>query len=225
MGAYVFQTAGTVARGTGNLTVTNPGSVAGRLQLGFFASGSSADTLTDPSGWTLLVKRGAYTGLYARITAGSDADASLTFANTTGHFGQICEFSGDVYPTIGSIVHGTPATNFTSSASVPVIPDITISTADCLVIIAGWHAKTATSNGSTYDNVSGFSEIAEDRPNGTQVDFVWNYQQQTTATSISGLSRSMTGTTENGNVVGLSVALLSATATAGILRQMMMQHG
>lgn len=208
MAGYTLAVVNSIARGTGNLSPTIS-ATAGRLALLFAGSqGAASDSITTPSGWTSLVTRSNHTSIYARVLTGGDATPSVVFASTFGHFAQVAEFDGSVYSDLTTIAH-TSANAFGSSATVPTIPNITITQPNCLVIIAGWHVKTATSNGATYDDVSGFSEIAESRPNGGGIDMVWNYQQQLTATSLSGLSRTMTGTTETGSNTSLSLALLS----------------
>lgn len=204
---------GTISRSNGSVTPGLPtGWAAGNLCVLLVMSQLTAsDVITDPSGWTVLANRGTHSKLYGRIMVGGDTAPTISFSQSNGHISQIECFSGNVYTDLSTIVH-TSNTSFSSSATVPSIPNITISQADTLVIIAGSHLKTATSNGSTYDDVASFTEIAEERPSGSLMDFVWNYSQQTTATSLSGVTRTMTGTTESGQVVGLSVSLKSTTA-------------
>lgn len=208
MAGYTLAVANAIARGTGNLTPTIS-AISGRLAILFAASqGAASDSITTPSGWTLLATRSNHTSIFGRVLTGGDTYPAVNFAATFGHFAQVAEFEGSVYSDLATIAH-TSANAFGSSATVPTIPNITITQPNCLVIIAGWHVKTATSNGSTYDDVAGFTEIGESRPTGGGVDMVWNYQQQTSAASLSGLSRSMTGTTENGQNASISLALLS----------------
>jgi hypothetical protein len=214
-GAYTSIGApGTIGRSNGSITPGLPtGWAAGNLcVLIVFSQLTASDVITDPAGWTIVSNRGTHSKIYVRVMQGGDAAPTISFSQTNGHIGQIACFSGDVYTDMATIAH-VSNNQFSAGANVPGVPNMTITQANTLVIIAGSHLKTATSNGSTYDDVSGFTEIQEDRPAGTLMDFVWNYQQQTTATSLSGVTRSMTGTTESGQVVALDVALRSLDTT------------
>lgn len=214
MGAMTLATVNAAVRGTGDLSPTHSGT-AGRLAL-LFAGPENGATETNlnisSGGWTELAARGTHTKIFGRILTGGDATPTVDFQVTARHFAQIAEFTGDVPATLTGIVHAE-ADQFNGTVTVPNVPNLTITVDDCLVIIAGWHNKTAASDGSTYDNVPNFTEIAESRPAGTDIDFVWNYWQQTTATSISGVTRAMTGTTNASAATGISLALLTASGT------------
>lgn len=213
MGTLTLATVNPVFRGTGDLSPTHSGT-AGRLALLFCGAENAASEtgIATPSGWTPMSGRGGpHTAIFGRILTGGDATPTVDFQNTANHFAQIGEWTGDVPADLSTAVH-VESDAFSSSATVPPVPNITITEADCLVVTAGWHSKTVTSDGSTYNDLANFTEIDEDRPNGTTVDFVWNYWQQTTATSLSGVTRAMTGTTQSTSATGLSVAIRTAAA-------------
>lgn len=193
MAAYTFRNAGTLDTGTGTLSPGAPaGKATGDLLLLATAARNGTETLTTPSGWTLLADTTSTANdscaLFGRIADGSASDTpTLNWSGSSPSAAQIAAWYGDVYTDLATIVAHSAVAGTTSNTSEVPIPALTISTADCLVVAVGKKQKTSTSDGGSATPPSGIStELADSWPTGaTQLGFAWGYTQQTTATNFS----------------------------------------
>lgn len=216
--SYVFRSVGTVATGNGALNPGAPaGVVVGDLLLLSLVGRDLAQTAPAPSGWTLVSPASpvGWQYLYARIADGTAADtpAGLLYTGTTRSQAQIAAFSGGGF-SLGTIVTNS-VSQYTPATQISILysAGLTIAPANCLVIAVGTKNKTGTSNGTTINNLTGFTQIDSHVINGTDISQWWGYQIQTTPTNIAAsLSQTLTGTTETLQYTSLLVALQSAAA-------------
>lgn len=140
-----------------------------------------------PSGYTLLIDMGNVR-LFGKTSAGGgEAAPTVTFAGgaTGPTSAQMC--------ALRDIVMGTPTTSQTFDASSQNIsyPALTVSTAGSLIIIAAWKR----SNWTAVATLPGYSEIGDPTTfqGGIGQGLVWDWVQQTTATSITAGQLTVTG--------------------------------
>lgn len=193
MPSYTFVAAGTISATETAAPGQPAGKAAGHLLLMLSCARAAAGTLNaSPAGWTLLAETSSTTddelALFGRI-ATNDASDNVShdfWAGSTATRCQIAAFSGDVYTDLSTIVaHSAVSGSSSNTANIPN-PAITITTDNCLVIGIGKKAKTTTSDGATFTSPAGLSNRIDSQwQTGTQVGFVWDYTQQTTAANIS----------------------------------------
>jgi hypothetical protein len=222
--SFTFRSVGAVATGNGAL---NPGAPAGKavgdLLLLSLVGRDLNQTAPAPNGWVLVSPATpvSWNYLYARYADGTadDTPTGLLYTGTTRSQAQIAAFSGGLYTELSSI-----ATNGVSQylpgtqVSILYSSGLTITPANCLVIAVGVKNKTATSNGTTINALSGFTPFVAGGTviNGTDVSQWWGYQIQTSPTNIGGsLTQTLTGTTETLQYTSLLVALQSSPGFAG----------
>ena len=223
MPAYTFRSVGawtTAASGSATLgPVALPaGWQAGDLGLMLAAARSDASPASSTAtGWTSLqTSQNGQLTLFGRILQGGDTDPTITFSATSSHAAQIAAFYGDVWSPVSTIkAHGAFA-NDGNEAAGPIYPGLTITTADCLVIISAQKTKTSTSDGATINAEPGFTEIGETGIAGNRAFVVWNYVQQTTATNITSGTYDFTGTVETQTARKFTVALKTLAAAGGV---------
>jgi hypothetical protein len=214
---------GYTLRGVGAMSVSGTGDITPALPSGWLngdlglaiAASRSVETITTPSGWTLLAAGSSgVPALYGRIMQGGDVAPTFVFSGTTRHVAQVASFSGDVYTDLATIVaHSTPRTEG-SGADFPY-DALSITTDNCLVLIVGQKTKTNATNGATINDEAGFTELGESGEDGTRFFLVWNYVQQTTATNIAAGAWDFTGATESLTRRGFTVALKSLDGGGG----------
>lgn len=222
MAAYTFRSAGTLDTGSGTLTPGAPsGKATGDLLLLATATRSGTETLTTPSGWTLLADTTSTANdccaLYGRIADGSGSDTpTFDWSGSSTGAAQIAAFYGDVFTDLANIVAHSAVAGVTSNVSEIPIPALTVTTDNCLLVAVGKKQKTSTTDGNSATPPSGISnELADSWPNGaTQMAFVWGYEQQTTATSFSAGVWEQGPNNENLPYASLIVAL--KTSAGGI---------
>lgn len=221
MAVYTFRSAGTLDPGSGTLTPGAPsGKATGDLLLLATAARAATETLTTPSGWTLLLDTTSTVNdscaLFARIADGSANDTpTLDWSGSSQGAAQIAAFYGDVFTDLANIVAHSAVAGVTSNVADIPIPALTVTTADCLLVAVGKKQKTATSDGGSATPPTGINnEIGDSWPSGaTQLAFVWGYTQQTTATSFSAGSWNQTPD-ESLPYASLIVALKTASGTS-----------
>lgn len=226
-GTYTFVAAG-AQDSTGS-----PGQPAGKsvgdLLLCYAAARLNSETLNAPPSngglsWTLLANEGSL-ALYGKFAEDTDTSSGSKDAIVSHDFhsgtslsrSQIACFSGDVWDgLITEIVHASFGTTFGSgTADIPNIA-ATATIDQQLAIGMGKKAKTTTSNGATLTSPSGLSNrIGDSWLNGTNLGYVWDYTQQTTASAI-GASVWDQSVEENNYGASLIVFLKTASASASI---------
>jgi PASTA domain len=213
--SYAFRSVGAVATGTGALSPGAPaGKQVGDLLLLSLESRDNTQTAPGPSGWTLVSPTTpvGWNYLYARIADGTSADTptGLTYTGSPHAQAQIAAFSGGGF-SLATIVTNSVSQNLPGGqTSILYSAGLTITPSNCLVIAVGTKNKTATSNGTTINNLTGFTKIDSNVNAGTDISQWWGYQIQTTATNIAAsLTQTLTGTTETLQYTSLLVALQS----------------
>ena len=213
--AYTLRSVGTADQQNG--TSLSPGAPAGK-QVGDLLtmmvwSRDSTKTVTPPSGWTALSDNVnvTWTYLYGRIADGTGSDTPTLTYSGTAHIGaQIACFTGNVFGTIGSIV-AAAADEFLPGTQISILyPALTVPQANCLVIAMGTKNKTATSDGTSVNNLSGLTKIDTHTATGTAVSQWWGYVQQTAAANFATATQTLTGTTETLQYTSAVIALKTA---------------
>lgn len=192
MPAYTFRSVGVSDTGTGTLTPGAPsGKATGDLLLLATGARAATETLSTPSGWTLLLDTTSTANdscaLFARIADGSGSDTpTFDWSGTSDGFAQIAAYYGDVFTDLANIIAHSAVAGTTSNTTNIPIPALTVTTDNCLLLAVGKKQKTATSDGGSATPPTGInSELADSWPTGaTRLAFVWGYTQQTTATNF-----------------------------------------
>ena len=117
-----------------------------------------SDTLTTPSGWTLLtpnsnVKQNAIYGLVS--VTGSETMPSVSWGNQFSY--TIIGVYQGVDPTLTVLASGDRFVSATTNITGPA-GALTVSTAGCLVLFLGNHNKTSASDGVTFTAPSNWTE-------------------------------------------------------------------
>lgn len=222
MAAYTFRSVGTLDTGSGTLTPGAPsGKATGDLLLLATATRSGTETLTTPSGWTLLADTTSTVNdtcaLYGRIADGSGSDTpTFDWSGSSTGAAQIAAFYGDVFTDLANIVAHSAVAGITSNASEIPIPALTVTTDNCLLVAVGKKQKTSTTDGNSATPPSGIdTELGESCPNGSSTHFVWGYTQQTTATNFTAGVWEQGPNNENLPYASLIVALKTAAGGLG----------
>lgn len=204
---------GTYVRGTGTLTPGLPGTWAPGQQALLFTGnrGASISTTLTISGWTqLTVPNNCFNiGLYGRELQIGDTDPSVTWSSaaTQTGFAVIRTYSG------GSLNIHVQADRASTNTSQLGYAATTISQAGCLVIAAGRHIKSSTSNGCTIGALAGFANVLNDVGTGNANAAAYNEWIQTTATNTSLDTQAMSIADTSSNAQGFTIALLPASVT------------
>ncbi len=221
--SYAFRSVGTAAHGTGALSPGAPAGVSvGDLLLLSLVCRDNGQTLSapnPPTGWTLVSPATpvSWDYLFARIADGTadDTPTGLDYSATPHSEAQLAAFSGGGFPLVSIVTNSVSQYLPSTQTAILYSAGLTISPANCLVIAVGTKNKTATSDGTTINNLSGFTKIAsyDSTNNGTDISQWWGYQIQTTPTNIAASqTQTLTGTTETLNYPSLLVALQSQAA-------------
>jgi hypothetical protein len=206
---------------TGTVSITAPTRSVGDLLLVYAAARNNSETATDPSGWLRLVDASAVgsnsTVLWGRVATNDASDNfSVDFSATSVCNGQMAVFSGNVYSPLSGIVAHSIGNDTDTEATGLSYEGLTITTDNCLVLLVGKKTKTATSNGVTLSTPAGFTRIGFRAADGSMPVMVWEYAQQTTATSIATGGWTVVGTEESNIATGFTVALRTADASSSI---------
>lgn len=208
--AITYVGAGAAATGV-NASVTPPfpaGLVAGDL-LTTLASirNSGAGTVNTPAGWTVMATSGNVTLLGRRYVAG-DVAPPVTFAGGVAGADTIAQTAAF---RRAELVPATSAALLNASAQNIAYPAVTVPTAGCVVLIAGWKQANWTS----VTPVAGAVEIGEPVSTaGGSAGQVWNYIIQTAAANVAAGSLAVTG-----GVAAISRGLTAALTHAAYLNQ------
>ncbi len=216
--SYAFVNVGTTATGNGALNPGAPAGVSvGDLLLLSLVGRNNGETAPAPTGWTLVSPASpvSWDYLYARIADGTadDTPTGLQYTGTTRSQAQIACFSGGGFPLVSIVTNSVSQSG--NNAAIIYSAGLTIAPANCLVIAVGTKNKTATSNGTTINALSGFTPfvIGGTVIAGTDISQWWGYQIQTTPTNLSaGQTQTLTGTTETLQFTSMYVALQSQAA-------------
>lgn len=159
---------------------------AGNILLLHTGSYQGSQTLTPPAGWLPLspFNNAQQTGLYGKIAVGGDSSPSMHWPGQFA-YASVLAYSGNQASLTG-IVHASLDTTGLSTLDI-VYNALTITAAGCLVIAAGQKNKTSTSNGATFNSITGFTQRQSSIINGATPAGVFNDQIQTTATNIASL--------------------------------------
>jgi hypothetical protein len=208
-GGYTSKVAG------GSMTPTMPSFSAGNLLL--LQTGVNSISLGTPTvtGWTKLTTNSTVPcdAIYGLVAVGGDTAPTFQWDASHQSYSRIVSFSGDVYTDLSTIVvqASERATNTTgqialNSTSAP-------SMTNCLVIRGGHCIKTATNNGSSFNDWSTDSGIYTKIGNtqlvqtGTAVAAALWYRNQTSAAATSSDTALLTNVDSSGNSQGYALIL------------------
>lgn len=215
--AWTYRGIGTAA-GNGTNSALGPTLPAG-WQVGdvaILATGSrgAGQTLT-VSGWTEIatLTTNRSDKIFCRVLESGDTDPSFDWSSANYQSAVIAAWHGGATSCADIVLHQRTA-NSAGSTTQP-LADATITTANTLVVFVSFKSKTATSDGQTMAPPGGVTEIWDSMPNGTAQSSWFGYQIQTTATSISGLSLTLGGTTESTQRQAFTLSLSAGGAPAG----------
>lgn len=178
-------------------------------------SQSYAGNLATPSlsGWT-KVSPGTLANQIAcwiRIAQAGDVGPSISWGNQWAS-AWINVYSGNP-STLTGIVHASND-RVNSSTNTVGYPTLGITQAGCLVILGGYRNKSATSNGGSFNALTGFAKHNQSVISGIAIAAVTNDVIQTTATNIAQLSQVFT-TDTNQQYESFAIALMPASSGGG----------
>jgi hypothetical protein len=212
-----YNTAGTPAMpatySTGNLLVLRSASYTG-----------GTTTLPTISGYTLASTQAGgsiVNAIWLRLATGSggSSGADQPSINWGNQFqaGQVTAYSGNP-ATLTGIVHAAiDSQHNLASGNAPgcSVPALTITQPNCLVLMAGYCFKTATSNSNTWNSYGSFAVRDQIWVAGSAFTQVLDEWIQTTATNVSSGTQTSSSATESFVMDGQCavIALLPATTT------------
>lgn len=221
-GSYTFRSVGTVASNT-NAAALAPGNPSGSLDgdLRILYTGnrtSGGATVASITNWTQLYfdnnTPGGGIGIYACVDAGTNCDSpSVDWDGSAASFAWIEAYSGDVHTNLATIVAHTATVSRSSQASVLLLPSLTITTDDTLVIAFSSKLKTSTSDDATTISIAGSPTMTKRQQfiqSGTGLMAASASHQQTTATNYDGTDFTRDGTNDSANGGGIVLSLVSA---------------
>lgn len=176
--------------------------------------GGSAETLTTPSGWTVLktfTDSGGSIVLLGRIAQAGDTGPTISWSGTSHAWAKMAAWSGDIYTDLTTIVDNSNQASAGSSDLLNV-PSLTVGVNDTLVIGISRKNKTTTSNGATVTFAGGFTTLGSGSFTGSRQTYAWGYIQQTTAANISSTDWTVS-ISEANTRTGITVSLKSSSAT------------
>lgn len=210
--SYTYRSAGTDASGTGDITPGLPaGWAAGDLLIMPTSSRNNSDTIpVDPTGWTRFSLNSSvpWNYLYGRIAVGGDTAPTVSYAGSNQHHAQIGCWTGvNIYTDFTTIVS---AVNEKSGTSVDILYNALLPLdANCLCIAFATKNKTSSSDGSSVNDLAGFTRVGTLTSGGNNIATWWGYVQQTTATNIPAVTQTRTGAAENLQYGTIVIALKS----------------
>ena len=150
---------------------------------------AGSGTLSTPSGWTLLTQgTNNQNHVFGKIAASSsETIPGLTYSSGGSFANGVLHIFRGVDSSL--VDAGFTPTDRAGNNTTSVIGTTTAKTPTvdgALIILAGGHNKTSTSNGATVSAPAGFPMLGSLVPNGTQRTNGSCYQIQTTATTVSG---------------------------------------
>lgn len=150
MTTYSVFAIGAAATGTGTLNPAVPaGTLTGKLMLLCAAASTATETITTPSGYT-LIKQGSVNGfaIFGKIGTVSESAPSVTFSGSGGHAAFIVALtSSDGWPAIGSVLVDSSSGNNSSGITGGRYGSLTVTRENlCGVQFMG---KNTTTGGAT----------------------------------------------------------------------------
>lgn len=206
---YAFSNAGALSAGFTALTPAMPTFSAGNLLALCTGVRANGETLSAPAGWTLLTKDSVSPNIkiFGRIAQAGDTAPTIDWSASSQAFAQIACFSGDTPADVAAAIAFQQEQSGTDSSLQYL--RLTMGAAKTLILAAGKKSKTATSDGTTVDALSGFTQIGQTANSGNNVVGYWGYQIQDACANINALTQTMSGTAESGAYQTTMVALLS----------------
>lgn len=221
MTAYSFHDVGAYSSSLtgGNMTPAMPAFNAGELLV--LETGVNSVSLGSPTvtGYTRVSpnSNAPCSSLYLRIAQAGDMSPSVQWDASHQAYARITSFGGDVYTDLGTIVAVSSDRGTNASGALAVQSTAVPSLANCMVIRGGHCLKTATNNGSSFNdwtNDSGiYTKIGNTQlvQSGTAVAAALWYWQQTTATATSSDIANLTNSDTSANTQGFTIVLKTAT--------------
>lgn len=206
---YAFKSVAAASTGFTALTPAMPTFSAGDLLLLCTAVRANAETLATPAGWVLVSKDSVAPNIkfFGRIAQAGDSAPSIDWSASSQAFAQIASFNGDVAPDVAAAIAFQQEQSGTDSSL--QYQRLTMGAAKTLILAGGKKTKTATSDGTTVDALSGFTQLGQSAPAGNNVVVYWGYQIQDACANINALTQTMSGTAEAGAYQTTMAALLS----------------
>jgi len=199
----------------GSMTPTMPTFSAGNLLL--LQTGVNSTSLGAPtiSGWTKLTTNTTVAGdaLYALVAAGGETSPSFSWDGSHQAYSRIVSFSGDVYTDLSTIVVQASERATNATGRIAVNSTSAPSMANCLAIRGGHCVKTATNNGSSFNDWFADSGIYTKIGNtqlvqsGTALAAALWYDSQSTAAATSIDTAALTNGDSSGNSQGYTLIL------------------
>ncbi len=208
-----------LAASGGNMTPAMPASTAGKLLL--LESGVNTISATAPdltaSGFIKLSPNvnAPSTALYGKIGVGGDGSPTFQWDGTHQAWSRITAWSGNVYTDLSTIVVVSSDRGTNATGKIAVLSTLAPNLDNCLVIRGGQCLKTATNNGSTFQDWftdSGlFTKVGNTElvQNGNALATALWYWQQTSQTATSSDVAGLTNADTNANTQGFTVVLQS----------------
>jgi hypothetical protein len=198
-----------MATGFNPLTPAMPSFNAGELLLIGTGVRANGETLSAPAGWTLLTpdSNAQNVKVFGRIAQPGDTAPTIDWSASSQAFAQIACFNGDVPSSLTGAVAFQVDQAGTDTAL--QYPRLTMGAAKTLVIAIGKKSKTATSDGTTADPLTGFTQIGSSANSGNNVCSYWGYQIQDTCQNVLAATQTFSGTAESAAYQTSLIALLS----------------
>lgn len=190
------------------------GLTVGDLNLCAVAIRSTTATIDDIDGWTRIPIFGSSenVALFARQYVSGDAAPSVDF--TGGAAGDTTSAQCCAFRYLQPVVNSRALRLANASAQDIAMPALGVLRNGCVIIGLAWKQDDWTSVAAR----AGFTEIGEpDSTTGSDQGFVWDYQIQTTATSIAAIPFVVTGGASAISMGGM-VALLGDVQTLTLTR-------
>jgi hypothetical protein len=207
-----------VPGGAGSATPVWPAGytpAAGHLAFLYTGVAEGQATLSAPSGWNDVPNQPAnIQRIFWRKLTGGDALPTLAWV---GAFktAVTCVVLGGNVPSDVTVLFDTSTLRQASSTNNIVFNSLAISTDNEAILEFGFRTKTATGDGETVGNQSGFSQVLPAFVgSGTSVVLCVNYVQQTTKANIAAGGNILTKTDVSGTVRGFSLAIKTQAAPA-----------
>lgn len=220
MSSYSFHDVGayTSSLTGGNMTPAMPAFNAGELLL--LETGVNSVSLGSPAvtGYTKLSPNtnAPCSSLYGRIAQLGDTSPSVQWDASHQAYARICSFGGNVYTDLSTIVAVSSDRGTNASGALAVASTAAPSLGSCMVIRGGHCLKTATNNGSSFNdwtNDSGiYTKVGGTQlvQSGTAIAAALWYWQQINATGTSSDTANLTNADTSQNTQGFTIVLKSA---------------
>jgi hypothetical protein len=190
------------------------------LHTGNRASTQSITSLA--TDWTQLIATTTSGSIevWARIATGAAADTpSPDWSGTADSYAWIEAYYGDVHTDLATIIHASASVDTGAAQADPIVPTLTITLDDVLLIVHGRKNKSAVSDDATTITApaeGSLVKLAQAITSGAgSIAAASASVQRTTASNYAGTDFTINGTVET--AAGNGVALALKTATAAIL--------